>query len=84
MKKMEQLILESSPNQGMSVMRKSQGVGQCGFTKGNLGLIFLITCCGDVTGSGEEERMVDLFYLDISKAFDTFVWIPVGASQRSC
>lgn len=84
MKKTEQLILESSPNQGMSVMRRSPEEGQCSFTKGGLCLIFLIMCCGDVTGSGEEERTVDLLYLDVSKAFDTFGWIPVGASHRSC
>lgn len=41
-------------------------------------------CCGDLTGSGEQERMVDILYLDMSKTFGTFVWIPVGASQRSC
>lgn len=80
---MEQLILKSSLNQGMSVMRKSPGAGHCGFTKGKLCLIFLIMCYGDVTGSEEEEIIVDFLYLDMSKAFDTFVWIPVGASQGS-
>ena len=44
---------------------------QHGFIKEKLGLTSLIGFCGEVTGMVDEERVVDVVYLNFSKAFDT-------------
>jgi len=68
-KVMEQLILEVIIKQveEKKIIRSSQH----GFTKGKSCLTNLIAFYKDKTGWVDEQRAVDVVYLDFSKAFDT-------------
>jgi len=66
---MEQLILEViiKEVEAKKVIRSSQH----GFTKGKSCLTNLIAFYDDMTGWLDEERAMDVVYLDFSKAFDS-------------
>ena len=51
--------------------KKVVGSSQHGFTKGKSCLTNLIAFCNERTGSVDEERAVDIVYLNFSKAFNT-------------
>ncbi|CAM4605533.1 unnamed protein product, partial [Caretta caretta] len=66
---MEQVLKESILKhlEERKVIRNSQH----GFTKGKSCLTNLITFYGQITGSVDEGKAVDMLFLDFSKAFDT-------------
>ncbi|CAM5085184.1 unnamed protein product [Natator depressus] len=66
---MEQVLKESVLKhlEERKVIRNSQH----GFTKGKSCLINLIAFYDEITGSVDEEKAVDVLFLDFSKAFDT-------------
>lgn len=66
---MAQLVLEM-----IFRHRKNKKVSRCshhGFTKGKSCLPNLTTFCGEMTGLVDEGRIVDIVYLNSSKAFHT-------------
>ncbi|GAB0178719.1 mitochondrial enolase superfamily member 1 [Grus japonensis] len=65
---MEQIILGVISKH---VEEKVMGSGQHGFTKRKSCLTNLIAFCDGMTSWVDEERAVDVVYLDLSKAFDT-------------
>ncbi|GAB0183528.1 hypothetical protein GRJ2_000818100 [Grus japonensis] len=74
-KVIEQLIL--------GVISKHMESGQHGFTKGKSCLTNLIALCNGMTGWVDEERAVDVVYLDFSKAFNTLSHnIPTGKLRK--
>ncbi|PKU49487.1 rna-directed dna polymerase from mobile element jockey-like [Limosa lapponica baueri] len=81
-KVMEQLILDVISKH--LELEKVIGSGQHGFTKGKSCLTNLIAFCDRMTGWLDEDRAVDVVYLEFSKAFDTVSHNVLIGKLRNC
>jgi len=79
---MEQLILDVISKQVEN--KKVVGSSQHRLIKGKKCLINLINFCDGMTGWVDERRVVDVFYLNFSKAFDTVSHNILISKLRKC